>query len=122
MLCFYFFDFPFSLNNNFIWEADGLLVQAQIQSIIDSGIFRKTDHLGYPYGFTQWNNPEISYLHALMIWISSKVLPITTYGYLILIAFTTIILNSILFFHLSVQITKNRILNLLFLLFGLLIP
>ena len=122
VLCFYFFDFPFSLNNNFIWEADGLLVQAHIQSIIDSGIFGKTDHLGYPYGFTQWNNPEISYLHALMIWISSKVLPITTYGYLILIAFTTIILNSILFFHLSVQITKNRILNLLFLLFGLLIP
>ena len=122
ILCFYFFNFPFSLNNNFIWEADGLLVQAQIQSIIDSGIFGKTDHLGYPFGFTQWNNPEISYLHALMIWVSSKFLPITTYGFLILITFTTIILNSLLFYYLSVQITRNRILNILFLLFGLLIP
>ena len=122
MLCFYFFNFPFSLNNNFVWEADGLLAQAQIQSIIDSGIFGKTDHLGYPFGFTQWNNPEISYLHALLIWISSKFLPITTYGYLILIAFTTIILNSLLFYYLSVQITRERILNILFLLFGLLIP
>jgi len=122
LLCFYFFNFPFSLNNNFVWEADGLLAQAQIQSIIDSGIFGKTDHLGYPFGFTQWNNPEISYLHALLIWISSKFLPITTYGYLILIAFTTIILNSLLFYYLSVQITRERILNILFLLFGLLIP
>ena len=122
VLCFYFFNFPFNLNSNFVWEADGLLVQAHIQSIIDSGIFSKTDHLGYPFGFTQWNNPEISYLHALMIWISSKFLPITTYGYLILITFTTIILNSLLFYYLSVQITRNRVLNVLFLLFGLLIP
>ncbi len=122
MLCFYFFNFPFSLNNNFVWEADGLLAQAQIQSIIDSGIFGKTDHLGYPFGFTQWNNPEISYLHALLIWISSKFLPITTYGYLILITFTTIILNSLLFYYLSVQIIRERVLNILFLLFGLLIP
>ena len=122
IICFYFFDFPFSLKNNFIWETDGLLVQSQIQSIIDSGIFGKTDHLGFPFGFSQWNNPEISYFHALLIWISSKIFQISTYGYLILIVFTTIILNSILIYYLSTLLTKNRILNFLFLTFGLMIP
>lgn len=107
---------------SFIWETDGLLVQAQIQSIIDSGIFGATNHLGYPFGFTQWNNPEISYLHALFIWISSQFISITPYGYLLLITFATIFLNSILIFYLSTLLIKNKIFNYLFLFIGALIP
>ena len=119
---YYLFDFPFSLNTSFVWETDGLLAQAQIQSIIDSGIFGSTNHLGYPYGFTQWNNPEISYAHALIIWSLAKFFSITSYGFITLIAFTSIFLNSLFMYILTSRIVKNRYLNYIFLLFGLLIP
>jgi hypothetical protein len=119
---YYLFDFPFSLNTSFIWETDGLLSQAQIQSIIDSGIFGSTNHLGYPYGFTQWNNPEISYAHALIIWSLAKFFSITSYGFITLIAFTSVFLNSLFMYILASRVLKNRNFNYLFLLFGLLIP
>ena len=119
---YYLFDFPFSLNTSFVWGTDGLLAQAQIQSIIDSGIFGSTNHLGYPYGFTQWNNPEISYAHALIIWSLAKFFSITSYGFVTLIAFTSIFLNSLFMYVLASRIVKNRYLNYIFLLFGLLIP
>ena len=116
------FGFPFSLNTSFVWETDGLLSQAQIQSIIDSGIFGSTNHLGYPYGFTQWNNPEISYTHALAIWLLAKIFSFTTYGFITLIAFTTVFLNSFFMYILASRILNNRYFYYLFLLFGLLIP
>ena len=119
---YYLFNFPFSLTNSFVWETDGLLSQAQIQSIIDSGIFGSTNHLGYPFGFTQWNNPEISYTHALAIWLLAKFFSITSYGFIILIAFTTVFLNSFFMYILASRILNNRNFNYLFLLFGLLIP
>ena len=119
---YYLFGFPFSLNTSFVWETDGLLSQAQIQSIIDSGIFGSTNHLGYPYGFTQWNNPEISYTHALAIWLLAKIFSFTTYGFITLIAFTTVFLNSFFMYILASRILNNRTFNYLFLLFGLLIP
>jgi hypothetical protein len=116
------FEFPLSLNTSFIWETDGLLSQAQIQSIIDSGIFGSTNHLGYPYGFTQWNNPEISYIHALIIWLFARFFSITSYGFITLIAFTSVFLNSLFMYILASRVLKNRYFNYLFLLFGLLIP
>lgn len=122
LICFTLFNFPFSLTTDFTWEADGILVQAQIQSIIDGGIFGRSDHLGFPFGFTQWNNPQISYLHSLVIWLTAKFLPISTYGYLILITFTTIIINSLLLYYLSTLFIKNDYINYVFLIFGLLIP
>ena len=122
LVTYYLFDFPFSLNTSFVWETDGLLAQAQIQSIIDSGIFGSTNNLGYPFGFTQWNNPEISYIHAIIIWLLAKFFSITTYGFITLIAFTSVFLNSLFMYVLASRIVKNRYFNYLFLLFGLLIP
>ena len=116
------FNFPFSLGINFIWETDGLLAQAQIQSVIDSGVFGLTTNLGYPFGFTQWNNPQISYLHGLGIWILSKLFTISTYGYITFIAFTSIFLNSIFMYLLSKKLFKNYVFNIIFLFLGLLLP
>ena len=116
------FDFPFSLSKNFIWDTDGLLVQAHIQSIIDSGPFGLTANLGYPFGFTQWNNPEISYLHGLGIWALSKLFSISTYGYLTFIAFTSVFLNSIFMFSLANKLIKSYVFSLIFLFLGLLLP
>jgi hypothetical protein len=116
------FDFPFSLSKNFIWNTDGLLVQAHIQSIIDSGPFGLTTNLGYPFGFTQWNNPEISYLHGLGIWALSKLFSISTYGYLTLIAFTSVFLNSMFMFSLANKLFKSYVFSLIFLFLGLLLP
>jgi hypothetical protein len=116
------FNFPFSLGINFIWDTDGLLAQAQIQSIIDSGVFGLTNNLGYPFGFTQWNNPEISYLHGLAIWILSKLFSISTYGYMTFIAFTSVFLNSIFMFSLAKNLFKNSFFCFIFLFLGLLLP
>jgi hypothetical protein len=116
------FDFPFSLSKNFIWDTDGLLAQAQIQSIIDSGPFGLTENLGYPFGFTQWNNPEISYLHGLGIWTLSKLFSISTYGYVTFIAFTSVFLNSVFMFLLANKLFKNYVFSLIFLFLGLLLP
>jgi hypothetical protein len=116
------FNFPFSLGINFIWDTDGLLVQAQIQSILDSGLFGITTNLGYPFGFTQWNNPDISYLHGLMIWLLSKLFSISTYGYLTFIAFTSVFLNSVFMFMLAKKLFKNHVFSFIFLFFGLLLP
>jgi hypothetical protein len=116
------FNFPFSLGTKFIWETDGLLAQAQIQSIIDSGVFALTNNLGYPFGFTQWNNPQVSYLHGLAIWILSKLFTFTSYGYLTLIAFFSVFLNSLFTFLLSKRLFRNLLFNYLFLVIGLLIP
>jgi hypothetical protein len=116
------FDFPFSLNKNFIWDTDGLLVQAHIQSIIDSGPFGLTANLGYPFGFTQWNNPEFSYFHGLGIWALSKLFSISTYGYLTFIAFTSVFLNSIFMFLLANKLFKSYVFSLIFLFIGLLLP
>jgi hypothetical protein len=116
------FDFPFSLSKNFIWDSDGLLVQAHIQSIIDSGVFGSTTNLGYPFGFTQWNNPEISYFHGLGIWALSKLFSISTYGYITFIAFTSVFLNSIFMFSLANKLFKGYVFSLIFLFLGLLLP
>ena len=98
------------------------MAQAQIQSIIDSGIFGSTSHLGYPYGFTQWNNPEHSYIHALAIWLLAKLFNITSYGFITLIAFTAVFLNSFFMYILATRVVKNGYVHYLFLIFGLLIP
>ena len=119
---YYLFDFPFSLHTSFIWETDGLLAQAQIQSIIDAGIFGSTNHLGYPYGFTQWNNPEFSYTHAVAIWLLAKVFNFTSYGFITLTAFTSVFLNSFFMYILATRIVRERYVHYLFLIFGLLIP
>lgn len=116
------FNFPFSLGTNFIWETDGLLAQAQIQSIIDSGVFGLTTNLGYPFGFTQWNNPEISYLHGFVIWFLSKYFVISTYGYITLIAFTSVFLNAVFMYLLAEKLFKNYIFCIIFLFLGLLLP
>ena len=116
------FNFPFSLGINFIWDTDGLLAQAQIQSIIDSGVFGLTNNLGYPFGFTQWNNPEISYLHGFAIWILSKLFSISTYGYMTFIAFSSVFLNSLFMFSLAKNLFKNSFFCFIFLFLGLLLP
>jgi hypothetical protein len=104
------YEFPKSLNSQFIWETDGLLAQAQIQSIIDSGPLGATHNLGYPFGFSQWSTPEFSLIYATFIWSLGNLSFFTNFGIYIFIGFLNLLLNSLYFYKLARLITNHTVL------------
>ena len=61
-------------------------------------------------------------MHALAIWLLAKLFNITSYGFITLIAFTAVFLNSFFMYILATRVVKNGYVHYLFLIFGLLIP
>jgi hypothetical protein len=119
---FLIYDFPFSLTRNFIWVTDGLLAQAQIQSIVDSGPFAKTNHLGYPNGFTQWSTPEFSLISAFLIWIFGNFSLITNFGLYLLVGVSSLFLNSFFVYLLVSLLTTKKSIIYVMTLVGLITP
>ena len=116
------FNFPFSIYTQHIGQTDLLLAQAQIQSITQVGPFTKTIHLGYPFGFTQWTNPEFSILQGVLIYLLQFIPNITNFGILSIVNFISIILNSLSILLIVNLISKNTLIKIFSIISGTLLP
>lgn len=116
------FNFPFSIYHQHIGQTDLLLIQSQIQSIIQVGPFDKTFNLGYPFGFTQWLNPEFSILQSILTYFFQFIPNITNFGILSLINFISILFNSISFLLVLNLLSKNIFFKIFGIFNGTLLP
>ena len=116
------FGLPNSIKVNFIGSTDFLLAQAQIQSVIQGGPFGKTLNLGFPYGFTQWNNPEFGLIQSLLIYLIGNLTNVTNFGIFSLINLSSIILNTIFMYLLAMELSKKFLVHVFFILLSSLTP
>lgn len=116
------FGFPKSLNINYIGSTDFLLAQAQIQSIVQAGPFNRTFNLGFPYGFTQWNNPEFGLIQSIFIYFFGNLTQVTNFGLFGIINLISIFLNVVCFYLLSKLLSNKLSVHILYILLGSITP
>ena len=116
------FNFPYSLQTQYIGQTDLLLVQAHLQSITQVGPLAKTINLGYPFGFTQWSNPEFSFLQSTLVYLFQFIPTITNFGILSLINFISILLNSLSLLLVLQLFTKNNLIKFFTIFSGTSLP
>ena len=95
------FEFPKSLFAQKVFETDGIFTQTQIQTLVSGPLFFKNDHLGYPFGFSQWSSPQFSFTDQIFFKILGKLFNFSNYGYISILGFIIILINSLTFFWLA---------------------
>lgn len=108
------YEFPKSLFALKVFETDGIFTQIQMQTLLDGALFNKTDHLGFPYGFSQWSSPQFSFVDGLIFWILGKLFNFTNYGFLSIFGLITLFLNAVTYFWLAKVYKFNLFVQYLF--------
>ena len=116
------FEFPFNLYKNLIFDTDGIFTQVQIQSLIEGAIFKRTNNLGFPFGFSQWTVPQFSIIESILLWVTAKIFLFTNFGFLVFIGVFITIMNSFSFYLLGKYYDLNLFVKILFIFIGAFSP
>jgi len=116
------FEFPFNLYKNLIFDTDGIFTQVQIQSLIEGAIFKRTNNLGFPFGFSQWTVPQFSIIESILLWVTAKIFLFTNFGFLVFIGVFITIMNSFSFYLLGKYYGLNLFVKILLIFIGAFSP
>ena len=95
------FEFPKSLFTQKVFETDGIFTQTQIQTLVSGPLLFKNDHLGFPFGFSQWSSPQFSFTDQIFFKILGTFFNFSNYGYISILGFVIILINALTFFWLA---------------------